>query len=175
MEISREEIIKNQTILFKKFNELNIDSKPLPYPVSHTVEEGKELRGNMKGTFTKNLLLKDKKHQLFLISVFEDQEVNLKKLHKSIGANGRLSFASDETMIDLLGVIPGSLTPLGIINDKGNQVKVVIDKDLLDKDQVNFHPLINTESIGLSSQELLLFIKDCGHDAIIVDFNEDVD
>jgi len=159
----------SRTRLFERFASLGISAPTVPYPAHTTIEEGKRLRGQMAGTFTKNLLLKDKKGRLFLLAIHEDHELDLKTLHTRIGANGRLGFAPGERMIEVLGVPPGALTPLGIINDRDGLVTVVIDAVLLDSAQVNFHPLVNTESTGLSPDELLSFIRSCSRDPLVVE------
>ncbi len=123
----------------------------------------------MAGTFTKNLLLKDKKGRLFLVAIHEDRQLELRTLHAKLGANGRLGFASADTMQSLLGVSPGALTPLGIINDHERQVTVVIDAALLDAVQVNFHPLVQHESIGVSPDQLIAFVRSCDRAPLIVD------
>jgi Ala-tRNA(Pro) deacylase len=74
-------------------------------------------------------------------------------------------------MIELLGVPPGALTPLGLINDAEGAVTAVVDASLLDAEQVNFHPLINTESTGLRPSDLLAFIRSCDRDPLLVDFD----
>lgn len=173
-EIPSETLEASQKLLFSRFEDLGIEAPTVPYPASNSVEEGKLLRGKMAGTFTKNLLLKDKKGHLYLLSVFEDLEVDLKTMHKRVGANGRLGFASGELMVEILGVMPGALTPLSIINDKENQITVVLDASLMGSEQVNFHPLINTESTGLHPQELVEFIRSCGREPILVDFNAEI-
>jgi Ala-tRNA(Pro) deacylase len=155
--------------LFDRFASLGITALTVPYPAHSTIEEGKRLRGEMAGTFTKNLLLKDKKGRLFLFAIHEDRELDLKALHTVVGANGRLGFASGERMIEVLGVAPGALTPLGIINDRDGVVTVVLDAVLIDAEQVNFHPLVNTESTGLSPAELVSFVKSCGREPLVVD------
>lgn len=157
--------------LFERFGSLGIAAPTVPYPAHQTVEEGKVLRGAMAGTFTKNLLLKDKKDRLFLFSIHEDRALDLKKLHTRIGANGRLGFAAGERMTELLGVMPGALTPLGLINDSTNAVTAVIDASLLKAEQVNFHPLVNTESTGLRPDELVAFIRSCGREPMLIDFD----
>ncbi|MBZ0217451.1 MAG: prolyl-tRNA synthetase associated domain-containing protein [Fimbriimonadaceae bacterium] len=162
---------KMRESLVLRFHELGIEAPTVPYPSHRTVEEGKALRGNMPGTFTKNLLLKDKKGRLFLMVAHEDQSIDLKVLHKQIGAKGRLGFASANLMRSALGIEPGALTPLALLNDKKRIVTVVIDAGLVNVDQLNFHPLINTESTGLKPTDLLSFIKSCGHEAIIADLN----
>lgn len=158
--------------LFDRFAELGIEMKIVPYPAHKTVEEGKALRGSMAGTFTKNLLLKDKKSRHFLLSIHEDRNIDLKTLHKRLGAKGQIGFASTERVQEYLDVTPGALTPLGLINDGQGAVTAVIDASLLDAGQLNFHPLINTESIGLSADQLLNFIRTCGREPMIVDFDQ---
>jgi Ala-tRNA(Pro) deacylase len=90
----------------------------------------------MSGTFTKNLLLKDKKGRLFLIVAAETRNIDLKSLHLRIGANGRLGFAAPEVMQDLLGVDPGTATPLGLIRDRERMTPVV--DAFRESDFVNF-------------------------------------
>ncbi|MGL3822252.1 prolyl-tRNA synthetase associated domain-containing protein [Sphingopyxis sp. R3-92] len=162
-------IAKDRARLFDRLAELGATRAIVPYPAHETVEEGKRLRGDMAGTFTKNLLLKDKKGRLFLLAIHEDRELHLKSLHTRIGANGRLGFATAERMEALLGVAPGALTPLGIINDEAGEVTVVIDRVLLNAQQVNFHPLVQQESIGLSPDALIAFVRSCNREPLIVD------
>lgn len=158
--------------LLERLASLGIPATVVLYPAHETVEEGKLLRGQMAGTFTKNLLLKDKKGRLFLFSIHEDLVLDLKTLHQRVGASGRLGFAAAERMVELLGVQPGALTPLGLINDIKGEVTPVIDASLMDAAQINFHPLVNTESIGLNPEELLAFVRSCDREPILVDFRD---
>lgn len=160
--------------LFQRFAELAIDAPTVPYPAHATVEEGKALRGAMTGTFTKNLLLKDKKGRHFLLSFHEDRALDLKTLHKRLGARGQLGFASGERVTEYLGVLPGALTPLGLINDRTGAVTAVVDASLMETEQVNFHPLVNTESTGLRPQDLLHFIRSCEREPMLVDFDQPI-
>jgi Ala-tRNA(Pro) deacylase len=157
--------------LFARFASLGIAAPIAAYPAHKTVEEGIALRGAMAGTFTKNLLLKDKKGRHFLCSIREDRVLHLKTLHTRLGANGRLGFAAAERMVELLGVEPGALTPLGLISDDSYAVTAVIDASLMQAQQVNFHPLVNTESVGLRPSELIAFIRSCGREPMIVDLD----
>jgi Ala-tRNA(Pro) deacylase len=158
--------------LLARFASLGIPAPIVPYPAHTTAEEGKRLRGDIAGTFTKNLLLKDKKGRLFLIAFHEDRELDLKTLHTLIGANGRLGFAPADRMETLLGVSPGWLTPLGIVHDHDALVTVVVDAELLDAEQVNFHPLVQEESVGLSPDHLLAFIRSCGREPLVVNLGD---
>ncbi len=155
--------------LFRRFDELGIELSTVPYPSHRSVEEGKALRGEMRGTFTKNLLLKDKKGQLFLIVAHEDRGLDLKSLHSRIGASRSLRFASAEQMHDVLKIVPGALTPFAVLNDVEGLVTVVVDAGLMDAEQLNFHPMVNTESTGISTDDLLRFITSCGREALIAE------
>ncbi len=141
-----------------------------PYPAHRTVEEGKALRGEMPGAFTKNLLLRDKKRRLFLVIAGEDEPIDLKTLHTTIGAKGRLGFAPADLMQHVLGVEPGSLTPFALINDHAGDVAVALDAALLDADHVNFHPLVNTESTAITPSDLIRFFNATGHEPHLVHF-----
>lgn len=155
--------------LFRRFDELGIETTTVSYPSHRSVDEGKALRGEMRGTFTKNLLLKDKKGHFFLIVAHEDLELDLKSLHLRIGAARSLRFAPAEQMRELLKIEPGALTPLAILNDEEGLVTVVVDAGLLQAEQLNFHPLVNTESTGIRADDLLVFIASCGREALIMD------
>jgi Ala-tRNA(Pro) deacylase len=159
--------------LLARFASLRIEGPIVAYPAHKTVEEGMALRGDMAGTFTKNLLLKDKKGRHFLCSIQEERALDLRTLHVRLGATGRLGFAAAERMVELLGVQPGALTPLGLINDESGTVTAVVDAALMQAEQVNFHPLVNTESVGLRPSELLAFIRSCGRKPMLVDFDAD--
>ncbi len=156
--------------LYHRLEELEIATTTVAYPAHTTVEEGKRLRGEMAGTFTKNLLVRDKQRTCFLIVVQEDIVLDLKGLVGVIGAHRSLSFTSAEQMTALLGVSPGALTPMALINNEGSDIRVVIDASLMDADQVNFHPLVNTESLGIRPNDLLRFIRSTGHEPILVPF-----
>ena len=154
---------------------LGIVAPIVAYPKHTTIEEGKRLRGDLPGEFTKNLLLKYKKDRLFLVAAHEDNDVDLKTLHTRVGAQGRLRFASAEDMDAALGVRPGTLTPLAVINDHDGAVTVVIDRDLMAAQQVNFHPLVHTESIGLAPNDLRTFLEGCGHAPLIAALGQQID
>ena len=116
------------------------------------------------------MFLKDKKDQLWLIVALEDRRVDLKTLPKNIGA-ARLSFGRPEVLAQILGVEPGSVTPFALINDTGDRVRVVLDKMMLDRDLLNYHPLKNTATTALAAADLVRFIRSCGHDPLILDFD----
>jgi Ala-tRNA(Pro) deacylase len=148
--------------LLARLAELGIASTTIDHDAVFTVEEAKALRGELPGGHIKNLFLRNKKEEMWLVVVEEDKRIDLKALGEQLGA-GKLSFGSPDRLMTYLGVLPGAVTPFSIINDKDRKVTVVLDKDLLDRDPVNCHPLVNTKTTALSPQDLLRFLEAEGH------------
>lgn len=141
------------------------------HPAVFRVEEGLELKAALPGAHSKNLFLKDKKGQLWLISARQDTVIDLKRLPPVIGSD-RLSFGSPERLLDALGVTPGSVTALALINDPDHRVRFVVDKALWDADVVNFHPLVNTATSALTQADFRRFLSRLDRKPLVVDFAE---
>jgi Ala-tRNA(Pro) deacylase len=153
--------------LFAFLDRLGIRHSTVQHPALFTVEQSQALRGRIPGAHTKNLFLKDKKGVLFLVTALEDAAIELKSLHRRVGANGRFSFGSAGQLLETLGVEPGSVTPFGVMNDLQKRVTVVLDTDFMAHDMVNAHPLTNTMTTTVSSQDLLKFLRSTGHEPLI--------
>jgi Ala-tRNA(Pro) deacylase len=149
--------------LFAYLDSLGIAQKTVTHPAVFRVDESRELRGQIAGAHTKNLFLRDKKGAAFLVVALEDAAIELKSLHRLLGASGRFSFGSADLMRDLLGVEPGSVTPFAVINDKHRRVTVVLDATLMAHAVLNFHPLVNTATTTISREGLLKFLEATGH------------
>jgi len=154
--------------LLARLAELGIACRTVSHPPVFTVEEAKALRGELQGGHVKNLFLRDKKGAMWLVVAEEDRRIDLKALAARIGA-GKVSFASAERLMAYLGVVPGAVTPFGLINDRGLEVRVVIDAGLLAHDPVNVHPLTNDRTTAIAPRDLLRFIEACGHEAQVMD------
>ena len=141
------------------------------HPAVFRVEEGLELKAAMPGAHTKNLFLKDKKGRLWLISAGQDTVVDLKRADKWIGS-ARLSFGNETLLYETLGVRPGSVTALALINDPDHRVTFVLDKALWDADIVNFHPLTNTATTALAQADFRRFLGLIGREPMVVDFGQ---
>lgn len=146
-----------------------IDQKTHDHPAVFRVEEGLDLKADLPGLHTKNLFLKDKKGRLWLISATQDTLIDLKRAHKVLGSD-RLSFGNETLMWETLGVRPGSVTALGLINDTDQRITFVLDQRLWEADRVNFHPLINTATTALDQTAFRAFLKAIGRDVMVVDF-----
>ena len=140
------------------------------HPAVFRVEEGLELKAAMPGAHTKNLFLKDKKGKLWLISARQDTVVDLKRAPKTIGSD-RLSFGNEHLLYETLGVRPGSVTALALINDPDQRVTFILDKALWDADIVNFHPLTNTATTALAQDQFRKALAVMGRAPVtVVDF-----
>lgn len=154
--------------LIERLNAMGIAWTMHEHEAVFTVEESVRLHDAIPGVHTKNLFLKDAGGQFWLVTAPHDARVDLKALPGIIGSK-KLSFAKAEDMERLLGISPGSVTPLAAMNDKGDQVRVVLDVRLAKHDCVNVHPLRNTATIGLSGADLTAFLRGAGHDILVIE------
>ena len=149
--------------LFAYLDGLGIAHKTVTHPAVFRVDESRALRGTIPGAHTKNLLLRDKKGAAFLVVALEDAQIELKSLHRRIGASGRFSFGAAELLRELLGVEPGSVTPFAVINDRALRVTVILDTGLMAHEVLNFHPLVNTATTAIAREGLVKFLEATGH------------
>jgi Ala-tRNA(Pro) deacylase len=131
-----------------------------------TVAESRELDAGFPGAHTKNLFLKDAAGAFWLITVPAEARVDLKALPEAIGSK-RVSFAKPEDMQRLLGITPGSVTPLAMINAAPGSVTVVLEQGLARAERINVHPLRNTGTLGLAGADVLRLLRHWGHDPIV--------
>lgn len=156
-----------QNDLMAKFEELGIDTKIVEHAPLFTVEDSKALRGQIDGGHTKNLFVKDKKGALFLLVVGEDAVIDMKTMHKRLEC-ARLSFGKPDLLLEKLGINPGSVTALSVINDPDAQVRIIFDAELMKHDTINCHPLRNDATLSIKREDLITFVRACGHDPIIM-------
>ena len=149
--------------LFAYLGRLGIAHSTVDHPPLFTVEQSQALRGRIPGGHTKNLFLKDKKDALFLVVAQEDTKVDLKGLHRVVGATGRFSFGSANLLEEVWGVLPGSVTPFGALNDAEGRVTVVLDAEMMRHDILKYHPLVNTKTTAIASADLIKFLEATGH------------
>ena len=158
-----------ETPLLARFAELGISVQIHRHPPLNTVSESQALRGELTGAHIKNLFLRDKKRNKWLVTVPEDAKVDLKALRHVIGASGTLSFGNAEMLAESLGVEPGAVTPFAVMNDPAGDVAMVLARGILDHDIVNAHPLHNQATVAIEKADLLRFLEVCGHPPIIID------
>lgn len=148
--------------LLRRLDELGLEVTTISHPAVFTVEEARKHREGMAGAFTKNLFVRDKKGVMWLIVAIESQTVDLRAVAEMLG-HKRFSFGSPQRLMHYLGVIPGSVTPFGVFNDRGGHVRVALDKGLQAFDVWNFHPLVNSMTTTISAEDMLRFFDAVDH------------
>ena len=171
--ISRNGIIAGSTMsatpteVFALLDRLGIEHSTVEHPPFFTVEEGRPWHDKIPGLHCKSLFIKDRKGGIWLVVMPADKRANLPWLEKAVGAP-RFSFARPEVLQEILELTPGSVTPFGLMNDKGRLVTVILDEEMLASERVNFHPLHNAASTTLRSKDLLRFVQALGYEPVIV-------
>ncbi|TAK73335.1 MAG: prolyl-tRNA synthetase associated domain-containing protein [Gammaproteobacteria bacterium] len=159
--------MKTKYDLFIILNQLNVDYRNYQHPAIYTTEDAKKIAIDIPGIHCKNLFLQDTKENVYLLVANAEKNVNLKSLSKIINSS-RLSFVSAELLYQILGVLPGSVSPLALINDVEQKATVLLDKNIIGSSCVNFHPLDNTMTTAITADNLLKFINYCGNKIIVV-------
>ncbi len=134
------------------FNMEELDAVELPYP-----------EWDAKNLFVRD----DKKKNYYLITVKGDKRVNLKEFRKQHGLRN-LSFASFEDLLEIMGLQPGSVSPLGLLNDEERRVYFFLDAEF-DGNKIGIHPNENTATIWLAAKDLMELIKKHGNEAEFVE------
>ncbi len=150
--------------IYEMLSELDIKYQEIEHDAVYTVEEAKKIESMIEGIGCKNLFLTDK-NRYFLYVLKDDKRADLKELANILKVL-RLSFGSEDKLMELLGLTKGSVTPLGIINDKNSKVTIIIDKDLVDN-KLLVHPNINTKTISINYKDLIKIIEYTNHRYII--------
>ena len=156
--------------LYALFAEHGIDYTHHTYPPLFTVADSQALRGELPGGHVKNMFMKDKKGAIWLATCLEDRRIRIRDLEKEIGAKN-LSFGREELLWETLGVLPGAVTPFGLMNDRAQRVRVALDAQMLARDPLNFHPLHNEATTAISKDGFLKFLELTGHQPVLVDFD----
>lgn len=149
-----------------------LDSKNIKYEITEhkavfNMEEIAGIEVPYPEADAKNLFIRDRKKNYYLISVKGNKRVDLKAFRNKIDSTA-LTFASESDLMDILGLTPGSVTPLGVLNDKEHVVKVFIDSELKDG-LIGIHPNDNTATIWINTNTLVELIKECGNSIQFID------
>ena len=165
-EVTSASMAADRRKFFARLEELGIASVTVEHEPVFTVEQSRALRETIPGAHTKNLFLADKDGRVALVVAKDDSRVDLKRVASRLGF-GRLSFGKPELLGTTLGVTPGSVTPFALINDREARLRVVVDEALLGFAEVNCHPLENSATTRLATEDFLRFIRACGHEPMV--------
>jgi len=155
--------------LMRRLDELGIAHSTMEHAPVFTVEEARRLRGRIAGAHSKNLFVRDKKENHWLVSCLSERQVDLKWLAGALGTK-RLTFCSERRLTGYLGIRRGAVSPFAILNDVGGVVRVALDEELIEEEPLNFHPLDNSRTTSISRAGLLRFLEAEGHAPRIIRF-----
>lgn len=153
--------------IYEILDELKISYEEISHKAVFTVEEANAIQEQINGVGCKNLFLTNKKGKYYIYVLEDSKQANLKELQIFLNEK-RLSFGKEEELNEILKLTKGSVTPLGIINDKDNLVTILLDKDLIDK-RILVHPNVNTKTISLEYKDLIKIIEYANHNYIIIE------
>jgi Ala-tRNA(Pro) deacylase len=156
--------------LLALLDDLGIAHRTAHHPPVYTVEEARTHTGHLPGGHCKSLFLKDKKGALWLLVCLDERRIDMNLLAKAIGA-GRLSFGKAELLEAVLGMIPGAVTPFALVNDPEHRVRVLLDRAMLDREQLNYHPLTNAATTTIAAADLGRFLAWSGHEVQVLDLD----
>lgn len=155
--------------LLERLQVLGLETRTVEHNPVFTVEESIDCRGDLPGGHCKNLFLKNKKGQMWLVSMLEDDRLDIKALGQAIGGE-RLSFCKPDRLMAFLGVIPGSVTPFSVVNDDDKAVNVILQARMMAETPIHFHPLRNHMTTAIKPDDLVTFLEAEGHPPTILDF-----
>lgn len=156
--------IMNKQEIYAFLKEKNLDFEITEHPAVYSMEELAQVALPYPEADAKNLFVRDdKKRNYYLITVKGDKRVDLKEFQKKHGTR-RLSFASADDLMAIMGLIPGAVTPLGVLNDEERRVEVYLDRDFLAAPgKIGLHPNDNTATVWLKTGDLIALISEHGN------------
>lgn len=152
------------------FDEIGMSYELTHHKAVFTVAESEDVDAEIPGTHCRNMFLRDKKKKMFLVSLANETEVDLKKMETVLEC-GRISFGSADRLWENLGVRPGSVCPYAVINNTDRNVPLILDAWMMEQEIVNFHPLINTMTVTTAPQEIIKFLDHINHPYKIMDLS----
>jgi Ala-tRNA(Pro) deacylase len=168
--VSSETVAEVPAPLLTLLERLGISVELARHPPVHTVEDARQHWLDLEGAHTKNLLLKDNKDQIWLVTMAADRRADMKALATVLGS-GRLSFANADTLRATLGVAPGAVTPLALVNDTAHLVRFALDRSLAEAPRLTCHPLVNTATLSIATADLLRLLDELGVATAIIDLD----
>src|SRR5262245_14182502 len=157
-----------EELVYARLAELGIAYERHEHPPVPTVEDAERYWSGIDATHCKNLFLRNQKgNRHYLVILVHSKKADLRAVADQIG-DGKLSFASPERLMTHLGLLPGSVSPFGLINDPTHAVRVVLDRDLQSAARLSFHPNINTRTLVVAREDFDRFLAACGNPVQLV-------
>lgn len=162
--------MEQKKMIYMELDRLGVVYQAVEHPAVFTIDEMDALEElEHKEDIVKNLFLRDAKgRRHFLVVMDKNKKADMKLIREQLGTS-TLSFASEERLMEHLGLTKGAVTPLGTLNDKNCSVEVVMDRSLSEKNRIGVHPNDNTATVFLSFQDLYRVIEKHGNPIRLID------
>jgi Ala-tRNA(Pro) deacylase len=155
--------------VLERLTSLGIAFERFEHPPVPTVEEAVKHWAGIDAAHCKNLFLRNQKgNRHYLVIISYAKRADLRAVAAQIG-DGKLSFASPERLMTCLGVMPGSVSPAGLLNDREHHVRVYLDRDLKKAARISFHPNVNTATVTVAFAEFERFLAACRNPVGLLD------
>lgn len=162
----------NPEIVYKTLQKIGIPYVKYDHPATPTVEDALPYWADIEAIHCKNLFFRNHKGNKHYLVIFSyRKQLNIKQLELLL-KQGKLSFASEKRMRKYLGILPGSVSPFGLINDQENHVIVYIDEFLIRHERISFHPNLNTATLSISTKDFIKFLDFTGNTYHLIKFEE---
>lgn len=175
-QVSNAQMLEREQRVYDMLDELGVKYNVIEHNPLYTADDliclkDPSQESYCRGNHCKNLFLRNAKgNKYYLIVVKDDRQVNLKELKNRIGSTN-LSFASPERLYKVLGLLPGSVNPFSLVNDESHGVELYIDSEVLNGENMNFHPNINTKTVNLTLDGFKEFLNSLENSIEIIDFD----
>lgn len=169
------ERLEKEVRVYDLLDELRITYERVDHEPANTMEACKEIDKILApAVICKNLFLcNSQKTRFYLLMIREDKKFKTKDISKQINSS-RLSFAPEEKMLEYLDITPGSVSVLGLMNDKEKQVQLLVDEDVLRSEYFGCHPCVNTSSLRVKTEDIFeKFLQAVNHEYITVQLPEE--
>ena len=161
--------------IYRLLGELAMEYTSAQHPEAATMEDCRRIGQQLGAPFCKNLFLTNRQQtEYFLLLIGEEKRFRTAEVSKRIGRS-RLSFGPEEKLYELLGVQPGSISPLGLIFDEGHRVQLLVDRDVAALESFCVHPCKNTESLRMNTKDFFsIFLQKTGHEPQLIEVTGEV-
>ena len=160
--------------IYALLEQQNIPYRKIEHPAAASMEDLQGVEAQLGAVFCKNLFLCNRQKTVFyLLLIREDKRFRTATVSKLIGSS-RLSFGEADRLYELLGVHPGAITPLGLVFDEHHEIHLLVDRELLELEEICVHPCVNTASVALKTADLFeKYIPFTGHAPQLLDIPDE--
>ncbi|MGT2933501.1 prolyl-tRNA synthetase associated domain-containing protein [Streptococcus catagoni] len=153
----------------EKLNELQITFEIVEHEPALTTEQADSFIEGIEGVRTKTMFLTNKKKTQFYLLIMDDQKrLDMEAFKESVGAN-KIRMASAQSLYDKMLLLPGVVSPFGLLNNKDHDIALYIDKAIMSEKRMSFHPNTNEKSLFIDTKDLLAFIESLDYQVHLID------